>query len=599
MESNLHEKMSKKISQLTRVIFLLNSRNDENDASIETIIDAYEKEIESLTKEASSAISLMKKSVEKLKEKTNVDEKILLIKKKFDDSVTGFTLDYDKFKKEIIKKEKLIHEEYQEKYEKMMKDLSELRIMYEKKINDMHIKLGEVNKLSISEKKIENINEDFEDKIKVINDENKIKEERMHKEFKEIKDKLIEEYEKKISGKFNSNDTLDDLKKKINILKEEKESSEKANLAMKNDLNTKLKGYEIALSQKENQIKDLIFENNLLNEKPKNLKSYTADDFNNLENQMKNFKEKFEKEKILADNLNKELKEKSLMLLKLEEEKNKLFQTLNKSKALADKDSSGKGTKIIELENEIKLLREEINKLKSLLEKEKLEIEKLIENLNKEKEAIKVENLILINSYINQNKQLTQELEDKEKEYNRKLKGFVEENHLLIEKIKSEYITAEKNSKNEIEKLKQEINKIKESHLKEVNEFEAKLDFEKQKLSKIISELNTKLNINNSDYNEKLKNLENKNKEQSKEIDDRIKNINNINYENSDLKKKIELLNQDIDKLKNNYEKEIYQLQESNRQANFKSEENLKKIKNEFDKSEKKINENYQNKIDE
>jgi predicted RNase H-like nuclease (RuvC/YqgF family) len=64
-------------------------RYDENDALIESIVEAYEKEIESLTKEASSVITTMKKSVEKMRENMNIDEKINTINKRFDDSLSS------------------------------------------------------------------------------------------------------------------------------------------------------------------------------------------------------------------------------------------------------------------------------------------------------------------------------------------------------------------------------------------------------------------------------------------------------------------------------------------------------------------------------
>lgn len=45
---DLHHKMSKKIAQLTRVIFYLNSKNDENDHNIKNIVKCYENEMDKM-----------------------------------------------------------------------------------------------------------------------------------------------------------------------------------------------------------------------------------------------------------------------------------------------------------------------------------------------------------------------------------------------------------------------------------------------------------------------------------------------------------------------------------------------------------------------
>lgn len=70
-----HHKMSKKIAQLTKVIFHLHSKNEEN-ANMHTCIqNAYEKEIETLLTQANSVILKQKESLQKAIEAQNVKEK--------------------------------------------------------------------------------------------------------------------------------------------------------------------------------------------------------------------------------------------------------------------------------------------------------------------------------------------------------------------------------------------------------------------------------------------------------------------------------------------------------------------------------------------
>jgi hypothetical protein len=49
--------MSKKIAQLTKVIFHLHSKNEENSAVQSSLAGAYEKEIEIILREANSLVS--------------------------------------------------------------------------------------------------------------------------------------------------------------------------------------------------------------------------------------------------------------------------------------------------------------------------------------------------------------------------------------------------------------------------------------------------------------------------------------------------------------------------------------------------------------
>jgi len=49
---DLHQKMSKKIAQLTKVIFHLNSKNEEHSDDLSSLSDAYETEIDGILKDA-------------------------------------------------------------------------------------------------------------------------------------------------------------------------------------------------------------------------------------------------------------------------------------------------------------------------------------------------------------------------------------------------------------------------------------------------------------------------------------------------------------------------------------------------------------------
>ena len=121
-DKELYDRMCKKISQLTRVIFVLNTKNDENEGLVDSLVDAYEKEIESITREANSMLNKMQKNVEKMKESTNVEEKVNSIRKKCDENIISFSNEYDKFKKESTSKLNKINADFDEKIDRLKND---------------------------------------------------------------------------------------------------------------------------------------------------------------------------------------------------------------------------------------------------------------------------------------------------------------------------------------------------------------------------------------------------------------------------------------------------------------------------------------------
>lgn len=54
---DLHHKMSKKIAQLTKVIYHLNTKNDMHDAELQGVQDMYESEIDEIIRDAHAKLA--------------------------------------------------------------------------------------------------------------------------------------------------------------------------------------------------------------------------------------------------------------------------------------------------------------------------------------------------------------------------------------------------------------------------------------------------------------------------------------------------------------------------------------------------------------
>nr|XP_034380416.1 protein FAM184A isoform X6 [Arvicanthis niloticus] len=81
---DMHLKMSKKIAQLTKVIYALNTKNDEHDSAIQALKDAHEEEIQQILAETREKILLYKS---KVTEELDLKRKIQVLEASLEDHV--------------------------------------------------------------------------------------------------------------------------------------------------------------------------------------------------------------------------------------------------------------------------------------------------------------------------------------------------------------------------------------------------------------------------------------------------------------------------------------------------------------------------------
>ena len=105
MNEEIHHKMSKKIAQLTKVIFHLHSKNEENSAMHTAIQNAYEKEIETLLQSSNSIISKQKDAIEKAQEGDAWKAKIRELEKQHIAEKEESQRSFDQYKAQLQKKE--------------------------------------------------------------------------------------------------------------------------------------------------------------------------------------------------------------------------------------------------------------------------------------------------------------------------------------------------------------------------------------------------------------------------------------------------------------------------------------------------------------
>ncbi|XP_048348085.1 protein FAM184A isoform X2 [Sphaerodactylus townsendi] len=167
MEYNqdLHLKMSKKIAQLTKVIYALNTKNDEHEAAIQALKDAHEEEIQQILAETREKILQYKSKVSEeldLKRKIQVLEESLEDHKKMKhQALTEFEAYKDRVEdmqlcaeaqhvQRVVTMSREV-EEIRKKFEERLRSFIQLQVQFEKEKRSTLEELRAAHRLEVQE----------------------------------------------------------------------------------------------------------------------------------------------------------------------------------------------------------------------------------------------------------------------------------------------------------------------------------------------------------------------------------------------------------------------------------------------------------------
>ena len=173
-EENLIKKMSTKICQLTRVVYLLNNKYLDAQSNIEAIRTTYDNELTSIVRQANDYSKDLKERIKKLEIKTDIEE------------------DFKKFKEEVEKKyEKEKEIEQKNEVDKLKKEnenkLEEYKSLYDESVRLMKEEIEELKKNYLN--KFEEIKKNNQKVVININE----KKDKLNKTIKKLKSKHAKE----------------------------------------------------------------------------------------------------------------------------------------------------------------------------------------------------------------------------------------------------------------------------------------------------------------------------------------------------------------------------------------------------------------------
>ena len=141
-----HHKMSKKIAQLTKVIFHLHIKNEENANMQTSIQNAYEKEIETLLTQANSVILKQKESLQKAIEAQNVKEKFKSLEQQHIAEKEASQVEFRAYKTAILEREKNVEEEHNRKVEDLRTLVMDIKAGFDNRVAEFKKQIDDFRK---------------------------------------------------------------------------------------------------------------------------------------------------------------------------------------------------------------------------------------------------------------------------------------------------------------------------------------------------------------------------------------------------------------------------------------------------------------------
>lgn len=124
---DIHHKMSKKIAQLTKVIFHLNTQNDEHEQYQQALSSVYEREIDQIVSQANSIINRQKEVLDKYRQAGDPQMVITGIQKQFEEAKTRAQTELAIIRRKAEEREATVTQTAKQQVEEMKAEVRQLK----------------------------------------------------------------------------------------------------------------------------------------------------------------------------------------------------------------------------------------------------------------------------------------------------------------------------------------------------------------------------------------------------------------------------------------------------------------------------------------
>lgn len=512
---DMHLKMSKKIAQLTKVIYALNTKNDEHDGAIQSLKDQHEEEIQKILSETKEKISVFKRKLDEdmdyRRKMSSLETTIMEHEKHKKEAMLRF----ETFKRQAEDREIQLKKDNSEKILSISHDVLSAKKEFEEQLAKFNSWKKEVDSekekclqdlKKAHEKEMEDLrqfhrgqNSDWLNEVAKVENKYKSEVEQLNLKCEQLvadKSKLADDYEQKL------NKAQAFYEKELAALKNSKNSSEEQlSAALREEQERMRKEFFTQQSEMKKRIESLVDQLSISEEEMEKYKKQ-------LEDLESNLNDKDKTSSSLQQQLKEAKQKASEALTKLKEVESELSVTKERCNEQA-KDLLQKSGQIGELEgtniqktSKINDLQKEVNKFKDRLswleserknlelEKDSLSEEKLsqLRSLEKSLEDLSIEKQTLITRYERDIQKLVEKSESQVKDLTEKHASELSE---LKKKMQAEMNLQQQKAENTLTECKQQYMK---KYTDDTTQLIKEKDTLKQEYEKIKSELSSRLN---------------------------------------------------------------------------------------------------------
>ena len=136
MFPDLHMKMSKKIAQLTKVIYHLNTRNEDFDVNLRAEKKNHANEVEEILKDAADKINKFKAQLAKAKENSATANALKQLRSQHEKERDAAMKEFSVYKGRVQTREDSLRKEFKEKIRGMKKDLDGAKKLFKSRLKE-------------------------------------------------------------------------------------------------------------------------------------------------------------------------------------------------------------------------------------------------------------------------------------------------------------------------------------------------------------------------------------------------------------------------------------------------------------------------------
>eukprot|EP00854_Cymbomonas_tetramitiformis_P021696 gene21696-26096_t len=126
-------RMSKKIAQLTKVIYHLNNKNEDHDFDLQELSEQYESEIEQILRDAADKINAFKTQLEAQRDDSRTAEALKTLTKQHEEEKAKAMAEFSAFKNKVKERESQLQSSSNTQLEQLTKEVTHAKAEFQKR----------------------------------------------------------------------------------------------------------------------------------------------------------------------------------------------------------------------------------------------------------------------------------------------------------------------------------------------------------------------------------------------------------------------------------------------------------------------------------